>query len=83
MDRSLDKDNLQINPDSFAQSVVAANKRQKNEEDLHYLKRQLKLYASAVYIAKDFNRTESTSNKKLKHDQLNRLQEKLIEHRLD
>ncbi|MCV3297160.1 MAG: hypothetical protein ABF703_04590 [Oenococcus sp.] len=83
MDRALDKDNLQIKPDSFAQAAVSANKRLKKENDLHYLKRQLKLYAAAVYMAEDFNRAESASNKKLKHDQVNRLQEKLIERRLD
>lgn len=81
MDRSLDKDNIQINPETFAAAVVAGDSRRAEEDEVDYIKRQMRLYLGAVYRAQDFNEVEKEVNKKLRDERLNRLLGKLVERR--
>lgn len=81
IDRSLDKDNIQIDPETFAASVVSGDIRRAEEDELTYIKRQMRLYLGAIYRAQDFNTVAKETNKKLRNEQLNRLLGKLVERR--
>lgn len=81
IDRSLDKDNIQIDPETFAASVVSGDTRRAEEDELTYIKRQMRLYLVAIYRAQDFNTVAKETNKKLRDEQLNRLLGKLVERR--
>ncbi|MFD1317090.1 hypothetical protein [Loigolactobacillus zhaoyuanensis] len=70
-----------IDPKEFAQMVLAGSPRKDEEDDLVYIKRQLRLNLEALMLAQDFNDLEKTQFDVAKQAQRDEILQKIIERR--
>jgi len=48
------EEKITIKPENFAQMVLTGSPKKEDEDDLVYIKRQLRLYLEALMLAQDF-----------------------------
>lgn len=70
-----------IDPKEFAQMVLPGSPKKDDEDDLVYIKRQLRLYLEAIMLAQDFNDLEKTQFDVAKQTQRDAILQKIIERR--
>ncbi|ATO56443.1 hypothetical protein MK904_07430 [Loigolactobacillus coryniformis] len=70
-----------IDPKEFAQMVLPGSPKKDDEDDLVYIKRQLRLYLEALMLAQDFNDLEKTQFDVAKQTQRDAILQKIIERR--
>lgn len=70
-----------IDPKEFAQMVLPGSPKKDEEDDLVYIKRQLRLYLEALMLAQDFNDLEKTQFDVAKQTQRDAILQKIIERR--
>lgn len=70
-----------IDPIDFAHMVLNGSPKQTDEDDLVYIKRQLRLYLEAHLLAQDFNDLEKTQFDVAKQAQRDAILQKIIERR--
>ena len=74
-------DKITIDPELFAQTILAGNPKQPDEENRLYIKRQLRLYLEALLMIQDFNNLENTQFDIAKDEQRSKILQKIMEHR--
>ncbi|MBW4803404.1 hypothetical protein AB0Y04_11195 [Loigolactobacillus coryniformis] len=70
-----------IDPKEFAQMILPGSPKKDDEDDLVYIKRQLRLYLEALMLAQDFNDLEKTQFDVAKQTQRDAILQKIIERR--
>lgn len=70
-----------IDPKEFAQMILPGSPKKDDEDDLVYIKRQLRLYLEALMLARDFNDLEKTQFDVAKQTQRDAILQKIIERR--
>ncbi|WP_035457285.1 hypothetical protein [Loigolactobacillus coryniformis] len=70
-----------IDPKEFAQMVLPGSPKKDDEDDLVYIKRQLRLYLETLMLAQDFNDLEKTQFDVAKQTQRDAILQKIIERR--
>lgn len=70
-----------IDPKKFAQMILPGSPKKDDEDDLVYIKRQLRLYLEALMLAQDFNDLEKTQFDVAKQTQRDAILQKIIERR--
>ncbi|ATO44666.1 hypothetical protein [Loigolactobacillus coryniformis] len=70
-----------IDPKEFAQMVLPGSPKKDDEDDLVYIKCQLRLYLEAIMLAQDFNDLEKTQFDVAKQTQRDAILQKIIERR--
>lgn len=72
---------IKIDPKDFAHMVLGGSLKQADEDDLVYIKRQLRLYLESLLLAQDFNDLEETQFDVAKETQRDQILQKIIERR--
>lgn len=72
---------IKIDPADFAHMVLGGSLKQPDEEELVYIKRQLRLYLESLLLAQDFNDLEETQFDVAKQAQRDEILQKIIERR--
>ena len=72
---------MKIDPTDFAHMVLGGSLKKDDEDDLVYIKRQLRLYLEAQLLAQDFNDLEETQFDVAKERQRDEILEKILERR--
>ncbi|WP_137597653.1 hypothetical protein [Paucilactobacillus kaifaensis] len=72
---------IKIDPEDFAHMVLGGSLKQDDEEELVYIKRQLRLYLESLLLAQDFNDLEETQFDVAKQSQRDEILQKIIERR--
>ncbi len=75
------EEKITIKPENFAQMVLTGSPKKEDEDDLVYIKRQLRLYLEALMLAQDFNDLEKTQFDVAKQAQRDAILQKIIERR--
>ncbi|MFC6171175.1 hypothetical protein [Loigolactobacillus jiayinensis] len=75
------EEKITIKPENFAQMVLTGSPKKEDEDDLAYIKRQLRLYLEALMLAQDFNDLEKTQFDVAKQAQRDAILQKIIERR--
>lgn len=70
-----------IDPKEFAQMILPGSPKKDDEDDLVYIKRQLRLYLEALMLTQDFNDLEKTQFDVAKQTQRDAILQKIIERR--
>lgn len=70
-----------IDPKEFAQMILPGSPKKDDEDDLVYIKRQLRLYLETLMLAQDFNDLEKTQFDVAKQTQRDAILQKIIERR--
>ncbi len=74
-------DKIKIDAKEFARLIVGTNPQRVGEDDIKYIKRELRLYLEALIIIDDFNDLEETRFDVAKTEQRDKILEKIMEHR--
>ncbi|MGO2299215.1 hypothetical protein [Paucilactobacillus nenjiangensis] len=74
-------DKIKIDAKEFARLIVGTNPQREGEDDIKYIKRELRLYLEALIIIDDFNDLEETRFDVAKTEQRDKILEKIMEHR--
>jgi hypothetical protein len=74
-------DKIKIDEKEFARLIVGTNPQREGEDDIKYIKRELRLYLEALIIIDDFNDLEETRFDVAKTEQRDKILEKIMEHR--
>ena len=74
-------DKIKIDAKEFARLIVGTNPQREGEDDINYIKRELRLYLEALIIIDDFNDLEETRFDVAKTEQRDKILEKIMEHR--
>ncbi|CUS25593.1 Uncharacterized protein LACOL_0285 [Paucilactobacillus oligofermentans DSM 15707 = LMG 22743] len=72
---------IRIDAKEFARLIVGTNPQREGEDDIKYIKRELKLYLESMITIDDFNDLEETRFDMAKSEQRDKILEKIMEHR--